>query len=191
MIYLLRIDHPHGHLTASSFRLLLNALIGGGNVLDSLHWIRQANLEVILSLFLDCSYINKIAVSFLQRVPFNTSSLLLMRRELCLWWTAKQDLVSEIFSTWRLDLYVRNWFSRQGMEYRMVQESQKSSRCVANQQVRNKCCLERPWVSVPFWRVKQYMQGRKMSEQSPISASKLETSSDKIFKEAWKVLSWA
>lgn len=85
MIYLLRIDHPHGHLTASSFRLLLNALIGGGNVLDSLHWIRQANLEVILSLFLDCSYINKIAVSFLQRVPFNTSSLLLMRRELCLW----------------------------------------------------------------------------------------------------------
>lgn len=84
MIYLLSIDHPHGHLTAGSFRLLLNALIGGGNVLDSLHWIRQANLEVILSLFLDYRYIIKIAVSFLQRVPFNTSSLLLMCRKLCL-----------------------------------------------------------------------------------------------------------
>lgn len=30
-----------------------------------------------------------------------------------------------------------------------------------------------------------------MSEQSPVSASKLETGGDKIFKEAWKVLSWA
>lgn len=82
MIYLLSIDHPHGHLTAGSLRLLLNALIGGGNVLDSLHLIRQANLEVVLSLFLDYSYIIKIAVSFLQRVPFNTSSLLLMCKKL-------------------------------------------------------------------------------------------------------------
>lgn len=123
MIYLLSVDHPHGHLTAGSFRLLLNALIGGGNVLDSLHWIRQANLELVLSLFLDYSYIIKIVVSFLQRVPFSTSSLLLMCRKLCLWCTAKQDSVSEIFSTWRLDLYVRDWFSRQGVERWMVQES--------------------------------------------------------------------
>lgn len=57
MIYLLSIDHPRGHLTAASFRLLLNALIGGGNGLDSLHWIRRANLEVVLSLFLHYSYI--------------------------------------------------------------------------------------------------------------------------------------
>lgn len=85
MIYPLSIDRPHGHLTAGSFRLLLNALIGGVNVLDSLHWIRQANLEVLLSLFLDYSYIIKISVSFLQRVPSNTSSLLLMCRKLCLW----------------------------------------------------------------------------------------------------------
>lgn len=85
MIYPLSIDHPHGHLTAGSFRLLLNALIGGVNVLDSLHWIRQANLEVLLSLFLDYSYIIKISVSFLRRVPFNTSSLLLMCRKLWLW----------------------------------------------------------------------------------------------------------
>lgn len=90
MIYLLSIDHPHGHLTAGSFRLLLNALIGGGNVLDLLYWIRQANLEVVLSLFLDYSYTIKIAVSFLRRVPFNTNSVLLIRRKLCLWRAAKQ-----------------------------------------------------------------------------------------------------
>lgn len=123
MIYLLSVDHPHGHLTAGSFRLLLNALVGGGNVLDSLHWIRQANLEVVLFLFFDYSYIIKIIVSFLQRVPFKTSSLLLMCRKLCLWCTAKHDSISEIFSTWRLDPYVRNWFSRQGVERWMVRES--------------------------------------------------------------------
>lgn len=75
MIYLLSIDHPHGHLTAGSFRLLLNALIGGANVLDLLYWIRQANLEIVLSLFLDYSYTIKIAGFFLQkRAPFNTNS---------------------------------------------------------------------------------------------------------------------
>lgn len=42
-----------------------NRLSGGGNVLDSLHWIRQTNLEVFSSLFLDYSFIIKIAVSFL------------------------------------------------------------------------------------------------------------------------------
>jgi len=85
MIYLLSIDRPHGHFTAGSFRLLLNALIRGGNVLDSLHCIRRANLEVVLSLFLDYSYIIKITVSFLQRVPLNARSLLLVCRKLCLW----------------------------------------------------------------------------------------------------------
>lgn len=123
MIYLLHIDHPRGHLTAGPFMLLLNALIGGGNVLDLLYWIRQANLEIVLSLFLDYNYTIKIAVSFLQRVPFNANSLLLISRKLCLWRTAKQGLVREIFSTWRLDPHVRNWFSRQGVESWMVQES--------------------------------------------------------------------
>lgn len=151
MIYLLRIDHPHSHLTAGLFRLLLNVLIVRGNGIDSLHWIRLANLEVDLPLFFHYSYIIKNAVSFLQRVPFNMSSLL-MCRKLCFWWTANQDLVSEAFSTWRLHLCVRNQLSRQGVGCQMVQESWKSWRCVANQQVRNKCCLSRVWVSVPFWK---------------------------------------
>lgn len=75
MIYLLSIDHPHGHLTAGSFRLLLNALIGGADVLDLLYWIRQANLEIVLPLFLDYSSTIKI-FRFLpvKRAPFTTNS---------------------------------------------------------------------------------------------------------------------
>lgn len=103
MIYLLSIDHLHGHLTAGSFRLLLNALIGGANVLDLLYWIRQANLEIVLSLFLDFSYTIKIAGSFLQKGFLSTQTLSLISRKLCLWRIAKQGSVGEIFSTWRLD----------------------------------------------------------------------------------------
>lgn len=84
MIYLLSIDHPHGHLTASSFRLLLNALIGGANVLDLLYWIRQANLETVLSLFLDYSYTITIADSFLQKGFLSTQTLLPVSRKLFL-----------------------------------------------------------------------------------------------------------
>lgn len=43
----------------------------------------------------------------------------------------------------------------------MVQQPWKSWRCVANQQVRKKCCLERPWVSVPFWRAEWHMKVEK------------------------------
>lgn len=80
MIYLLSIDHPHGHLTAGSFRLLLNALIGGANVLDLLYWIRQANLEIVLSLFLDFSYTIKIAGSFLQEGFLSMQTLSLIQK---------------------------------------------------------------------------------------------------------------
>lgn len=103
MIYLLSIDHPHGHLTAGSFRLLLNALIGGANVLDLLYWIRQANLEIVLSLFLDFSYTIKIEGSFLQEGFLSMQTLSLISRKLCLWRIATQGSVGEIFSTWRLD----------------------------------------------------------------------------------------